>query len=122
MPYVEKFRIQKQCRVVCSTFRNNLFEKQYPNIEFITPGTPVNNLYAMYRIGLFYSDKKIDYYRHPIDPLKGPLSKIATDILGLEYEEIRPQLPILSTNKKKMVSIAIHSTAQCKYWNNPTGW
>ena len=28
----------------------------------------------------------------------------------------------MSNKKEKKVSIAIHSTAQCKYWNNPTGW
>ena len=38
------------------------------------------------------------------------------------YKELKPLLPKLGKNKKKLVSIAIHSTSQCKYWNNPTGW
>jgi autotransporter strand-loop-strand O-heptosyltransferase len=60
--------------------------------------------------------------KHPSDPRKEPLMKVATDILGISYEEIRPKLPKLGKKKKKMVCIAVHSTAQCKYWNNPTGW
>ena len=48
--------------------------------------------------------------------------KVASDILGLEYKELKPLLPKLGKKKKKLVSIAIHSTSQCKYWNNPTGW
>ena len=38
MPYVEKFRIDKKSKVICSTFKNDLFEKQYPEIEFVEPG------------------------------------------------------------------------------------
>ena len=48
--------------------------------------------------------------------------KVASDILGLDYVELKPKLKKLGKKKKKLVSIAIHSTAQCKYWNNPTGW
>jgi autotransporter strand-loop-strand O-heptosyltransferase len=47
---------------------------------------------------------------------------VATDILGLKYQELKPKLPKLGKKKQKRVCIAVHSTAQCKYWNNPTGW
>jgi autotransporter strand-loop-strand O-heptosyltransferase len=41
----------------------------------------------------------------------------------LEFEEIRPKIkkPVAGLKEKK-VTIAMHSTAQCKYWNNKTGW
>jgi autotransporter strand-loop-strand O-heptosyltransferase len=122
MPYAEKFRVDKKCKVICSTFHNHLFSEQYKDIEFVTPGSVVNNLYAVYRIGIFYKDGKIDYDKHPTNPIKEPLLKIPSDILGLDYVELRPKLPILSTKKKKRVLLGVHGTAQCKYWNNPDGW
>lgn len=120
---VEEFRIKNDCHVICSTFFNDLFSSQYPNIEFVSPGTTVHNLYGLYRIGLFLNDEnKLDLNKHPSNPLQVPLMKISSDILGLTYKEIRPILPRFSTNKVKRVCIAIHSTSQCKYWNNPDGW
>ena len=35
IPYVEEFRKEHDCEVSCSTFFNNLFEKEYPKIEFV---------------------------------------------------------------------------------------
>jgi len=122
-PYVEKFRIDKKCEVICSTFHNYLFKDQYPEIQFVEPGSPVNNIYALYRIGYFINNGDFDAFNHPTDPRKEPLTKAASDILGLDFVELKPKLPIMSTEKKeKQISIAIHSTAQCKYWNNPNGW
>jgi len=51
-----------------------------------------SDLYAQYKIGLFKKDGKVDYNRHPENPLKIPLTKIASDILGLEYEELKPKI------------------------------
>lgn len=122
IPYVEKFRLKHNCQVICSTFFNSLFKQEYPNIEFVEPGSEVHNINGLYRLGLFYRDGEIDYDRHPRNPLEEPLTKIASDILGLDYEELKPKLPVLANKKFRRVSIAIHSTAQCKYWNNPNGW
>jgi|694.fasta_scaffold97356_2 autotransporter strand-loop-strand O-heptosyltransferase len=123
VPYVEKFRKENNCEVVCSTFHNDLFKSEYPNIKFVLPGTSVDDVYALYRLGIFYDDKRnIDYTKHITDPKKEPLLKVASDILGLSYEELRPKLKKLGKKKQKRVCIGIHSTAQCKYWNNPTGW
>jgi autotransporter strand-loop-strand O-heptosyltransferase len=123
IPYVEKFRTDNKCKVICSSFNNDLFKDQYPDIEFVLPGSNVNNIHALYRLGLFYTnDRKIDNTKHYNDPKREPLMKVASDILGLDYVELKPKLKKLGKKKKKLVSIAIHSTAQCKYWNNPTGW
>ena len=123
MPYVEKFRQENKCKVICSSFNNDLFKEQYPEIEFILPGNSADNIYALYRLGVFYdNNRKVDYSRHMTDPKKEPLLKVGSDILGLKYEEIRPKLKDFKVKKKKLVTIAIHSTAQCKYWNNKTGW
>jgi len=50
------------------------------------------------------------------------MQKSAFDILGLDYQEIKPRIPIPKVKPKKQISIAIHGTCQAKYWNNPTGW
>ncbi len=123
IPYVEEFRKKHDCEVICSTFQNDLFKKEYPKIQFVNPGDNVDNILCLYRLGVFYdNNRNVDYTRHPTNPIKEPLLKIPSDILGLSYKEIKPKLPKLGKKKKKMVTIAIHSTAQAKYWNNPTGW
>jgi len=121
-PYIDEFRKKWNCSVSCSTFHNNLFAAQYPELDFVSPGSIISDAYATYRIGLFFDQGKIDYSRHRKDPTKISLLEMATDILGLEYEEVRPRLRPSSAEKKKRVGIAIHSTAQTKYWNNATGW
>jgi autotransporter strand-loop-strand O-heptosyltransferase len=124
LPYVEEFRKQHNCEVICTTFHNKLFKDQYPHITFVEPATTVHNLAALYRIGLFYAENgETDVAKHPYYPLNRPLQQIASDILGLPYREIRPLLRELNvTQDDKLVTIGLHSTTQAKYWNNPTGW
>ena len=122
IPYVDEFRKKHNCQVICSTFWNNLFVDQYPQIEFVEPGTIVNGLYAMYKLGYFYKNGEVDFERVPNDFKFGPLQKTATDILGLEYSEIRPKVVCKKLNRQKKVGLGIHGTCQAKYWNNPEGW
>ena len=49
-PYAEEFRKKWDCEVIVSTFLNDYFKEQYPNLQFIEPGETAPNLYAMYRI------------------------------------------------------------------------
>jgi autotransporter strand-loop-strand O-heptosyltransferase len=121
-PYLDEFRKIHKCELIVSTFWNNLFDDNYPNIKFVNPGDEVKNIYAMYKIGAFYDTDLEPELCNTI-----PLQKIATNILGLEYFELKPKI----NNKKiklpptltdKYVVIAPHSTAGLKYWNNPTGW
>ena len=123
VPYCEEFRKKHNCKLIVSTFLNGLFKEQYPEIEFVEPGEVVPNIHAQYRLGWFYDDKgEFDKNKHPHDFRKMPLQKTASDILGLEYTEIRPKLKLPNTPKKKKVGIGFHSTAQSKYWNNLDGW
>jgi autotransporter strand-loop-strand O-heptosyltransferase len=124
IPYVEEFRKKHNCELIVSTFMNDLFEETYPEITFVKPGEIVGNLYAMYELGWYYDDKdNIDYDRVPNNFRVQPLQKTASDILGLEFKEIKPILKLRKDIiKKKKVGIAIHSTAQAKYWNNKNGW
>lgn len=126
MPAVEAFQRTHGCRLVCSTFMNDLFRDQYPEIEFIEPGTTVHDLYAMYRLGWFYRDDgTVDRDRNVGDFRTQPLGASAYDILGLPYVETRPRLPRIAGPRpveRPYVCIAVHATAQAKYWNNERGW
>jgi len=125
-PYVEEFRKVHNCKVIVSTFMNDMFKEQYPEIEFVNPGTGVENLYAMYCIGLYYNeDSSVNYFKNPNDFKSQTMQKMASDILGLGYAEIKPKIkqrPVLVDDSLKQVSIGVFGTAQSKFWNNPTGW
>lgn len=122
IPQCEEFRKKHECELIVSTFMNDLFINQYPKIKFINPGQSVHDIYAMYRLGWFYDGDNINYSMNPRDFRTIPLQQTASDILGLEYNEVRPKLKLPNIPKKKKVGIGIHSTAQAKYWNNPNGW
>ena len=112
MPYVLDFKIKYRCDVIVSTFKNFLFESAYPELEFVEPGTAVNNIYAMYKIGWFYNENK-----EPVLPNTIPLQQTATNILGLSYEEVKPRLAYEKSCVEGMyVTIATNSTAGCKFW------
>jgi len=124
--YVEEFRKKHQCEVITSTFMNDMFIEQYPNITFTSPGMAVENLYAMYCVGLFYNDdNSVNLFKNPIDPKTQTMQKMCSDILGLDFVEVRTK--IKKRNVKidptlKQVCIGVFGTAQSKFWNNPTGW
>jgi len=113
IPYVEEFRKKHNCEVIVSTYHNNLFESVYPHIQFVSPGTTVPNIYGQYIIGYHYDNNK-----EPVLPNTVPLQATATNILGLEYEEIKPKIiePSKLKVNKKYITIATNSTAGCKFW------
>jgi autotransporter strand-loop-strand O-heptosyltransferase len=123
MPYADEFRKKHNCKVILSTFNNELFEKNYPELEFMKPGMVAHNLHAIYRIGWFYTENgEVNLSKNPKNFRMQPMQKTASDILGLEFKEVKPILNLPNVSKLKKVGIAIHGTAQSKYWNNPTGW
>lgn len=124
-PLIDEFRKENDCEVVCSTFHNEWFQGQYPELQFVKPGDQVTNLYAMFSIGWFYKDKKIVFDKTPIDFKKYPLQQTATEILGMKYKEVKPKinLPQQKTNiDGDYVVIAPHASAHAKYWMYPGGW
>ena len=123
IPYVEEFRKKMNCQVICSTFQNSLFSESYPQIQFVQPGSVVHGIVAQYNIGWYYDGNGgVDQYRHPHNFRTQPMQKTASDILGLDFKEIKPKLNLKEKTREKIVSIAIHGTAQSKYWNNEGGW
>jgi len=124
--YVEEFRKQHECEVITSTFMNHMFEQRYPNVKFIEPGKAVENLYAMYCVGLFYNDdNSINFFKNPIDPKTQTMQKMCSDILGLNFKEVKTLIKkrnVKIDKNLKQVCIGVFGTAQSKFWNNPTGW
>lgn len=119
-PYIHEFKKKWDCKVICSTFHNNLFKEKYTDLEFVEPGSIANGIYAMYKIGWFY-DENGDFNNslNPSEFKTKSLQQTASDILGLDFKHVRANI---TSFKKKRVGIGFHSTAQTKYWNNPTGW
>ena len=126
IPYILEFKKKHECDVVVSTHKNFLFEKVYPELEFVSPGSTVSGIHGMYVIGWFYDPNK-----EPEMPNTIPLQKTATNILGLDYEEIKPRIdykvgesPLYNKDfhyKEKYVTIATNSTSGCKFWTKE-GW
>jgi autotransporter strand-loop-strand O-heptosyltransferase len=119
IPYVLEFKKKHDCHVIVSTHKNFLFEKVYPELEFVPPGSTVNNIHGMYTIGWFYNENK-----EPELPNTIPLQKAATNILGLDFKEIKPRISYNIGQRpyeQKYVTIATNSTSGCKFWTKE-GW
>lgn len=114
IPYCLEFQKHYECKVVVSTFKNFLFEKAYPELDFVERGTTVNDLAGMFQLGWFW-----DKHQEPINPILIPLQKSATNILNLPYKEIVPIIDFIPKERpmeEKYVCISIYSTSQCKLW------
>lgn len=126
IPFVEEFRVKHECNVICSTFHNNILFESYPNILFVAPNTHIDNVYAQYYIGA-KNDGNVKY--SPIISDENPLQKTASEILGLPYKEIRPDLtPVIKhypkpNRDKKYVCISEFGSTDKKMWKEGLdGW
>jgi autotransporter strand-loop-strand O-heptosyltransferase len=120
-PYIEEFRKKHNCYIKCATYHNDFFKNSYPDISFYDPKDLVS-YYARYNIAWIqdYGVKNIH------DPRYIPLQKTSSDILGLEYKEIKPKfdynIDADKPLKEKYITISTQSTAHAKYWHRENGW
>lgn len=120
-PFIEQFAVKNNCKVNLKTYKNFLFDET-ENVKLCNFD---NNeiCYATYYVGCYDS-----IHKNPNGWNNIPLGKVCSDILGLEYNEVRPKLSEklsnINTTRKidKYVVIATNSTAQLKYWNYDGGW
>jgi hypothetical protein len=148
---VDKFQKTNNCQVFVNIKNYKDLFSEYDNLNFIEyqPTEPpkgttlipgMNSLsckkfncffdfcqcyYAEYDLGCFLGPNEVISEFTPCDIKDGSIQKAASDILGMEYEEIRPNILIKNKNSnftKPYVCIAVQSTAQYKYWNNKNGW
>jgi autotransporter strand-loop-strand O-heptosyltransferase len=118
VPYFEEFRKKHDCHVIASTWWNGLFD--YPEIEWAEPGSSHNDIYAAFEVGCFDGDM----FKNPRDWRSVRMQEIATDILGLEYKEVHPQMKKVEPMKfgAKHFCFSEHSTMKAKLWNRDGAW
>lgn len=126
-PYIDDFREKHNCKLTCvmSPLLIPLFKAQYPEIVFksMKEKVDISGYYATYRLGLFFDDWGCTH--QPSDFRYIGLHKTAAHILGVDPIEKPPKISLytdLRTIKEPYVCIAVQSSTQCKYWNNPRGW
>lgn len=155
VPYCEEFRKKHNCKLMVQTNLHDLFTESYPEITWLKPNTFLLDnemFYATYKISVGIDDinhklgikKLTNYYNrkipikfidgetffnineHKEHPTLIPIQKIATNYLGLEFNEIRPKLPIISLErpiKEKYICISEFASANgMKIWQNKIGW
>lgn len=114
IPYCLEFQEKYKCKVIVSTFKNDLFESVYPELEFVGRGVTVDNIKAMVELGWFWDNNK-----EPTHPATIPLQQAASNVLCLEHKEIQPRIAF-DPGERPMVNeyvcISTRSTAQCKHW------
>lgn len=126
LPYAIKFQRKHQCKLTCamSALIIPLFKDAYPEVEFIThEEINADDYYATYRMGLFFDDE--DRIFQPADFRLVGLHRTAGYILGVDPTEEPPKIKLQDDSRpieEPYVCIAVQSTTQAKYWNNPNGW
>jgi autotransporter strand-loop-strand O-heptosyltransferase len=114
MPYCFEFYKYYECEVFVSTFKNFLFERNYPELNFVRRGSVVNNIFAQFAIAWEWDKSK-----EPVLPQTVPLQQSASNILHLPYTEILPRIDFIPKGRpiqEKYVAISVHSTASLKLW------
>ena len=113
IPYCLEFQEKYKCHVIVSTFKIFLFEKVYPELEFVERGVTVHNIVAQVELGWFWNKDG-----EPTHPATIPLQQAASNILALEFKEIQPRIAFTPENPMigKYICISTRSTAQCKHW------
>ena len=122
--YMERFQKKTGCKLVCvmNPFISALFEKQYPDITFITPKQTLDHKpYAAYKMGLFFKGNTTD---QPYDFRYIGNHRTASKILDVNDDDIPPRVDLSAPRKIKepYVCIAVQASAYCKLWNNSVGW
>lgn len=155
-PYCLEFKNIHGCELIVESFHHNILAKCYDEVEFVEmnkfQGKNIN-FYATYNIAygvdkekfnlemkkininfskgigpLFSSNIKVwNEASNPRDTTKITLASVVSDILGLDYREIRPNIPKEENKErpieKKFVCISEFASAPgLKLWNNQIGW
>ena len=130
MGQMENFKNQHSIKkLYVKTFKNWLFDrKKYRNQGIHLIDKFNDQIKTYYNIGIYYSEEDPwNRNEHKYHWNKVPIAKTAADRLGIHYIENRPLLAPKyrkgsQAKQGKSIVIATQSTAQAKYWNNPSGW
>jgi autotransporter strand-loop-strand O-heptosyltransferase len=126
-PYAVKFQERHGCKLTCALGDKliSLLRDSYPKITFLTHDeVKPERYYATYSMGLFFDDK--DNVFQPCDFRHVGLHRTAGYILGVDPTEVAARISFGGDDSRPIaepyVCIAVQSTTQSKYWNNPNGW
>jgi autotransporter strand-loop-strand O-heptosyltransferase len=125
-PYAVKFKERHRCRLTCAMGEAliSLLRTAHPDITFVThEQVKPERYYATYSLGLFFDDS--DFVFQPCDFRHVGLHRTAGYILGVDPCEVPPRITLTDNTRPVLepyVCIAVQSTTQSKYWNNPHGW
>ena len=125
--FKEKHKLGK---LYIATYKNWLFDHKYyesMGIYFTQPDVWPKDCQAVWKTGVYMEDVGGQAWfpnKNKRDWRKIYLGDIASDTLGVEQVMRAPKLVYRGRTKQKRpyICIATASTAQAKYWNNPTGW
>ena len=142
---MEKFQRENSCEVFCSTYHNELFKNEYPEITFLEP-KPISKNFDEYddgwktvsntseQVAVHHYSDRFDVVFDFMDIIQWPFDKglaiqeIAHKALGLEFDPLNETVARITVKeeelelKKPYVCISTQSLAQCKFWNYPNGW
>jgi autotransporter strand-loop-strand O-heptosyltransferase len=124
--YAVKFKELHDCRLTLAMGAAliPLFRDAYPDITFVThEEVRPERYYATYSVALFFDDS--EFMHQPCDFRQVGLHRTAGYILGVDLAEVRPRIALADDSRPiadPYVCIAVQSTTQSKYWNNPDGW
>jgi autotransporter strand-loop-strand O-heptosyltransferase len=125
-PYAAKFQRTRGCRLTVAMAEPliPLLREAYPEIDFVThEQVDPQRYYATYNIGLFFDDE--ERIHQPCNFRLVGLHRTAGYILGVDPTEEPPRIVPDASDRpiaERYVCIAVQSTTQAKYWNNPLGW
>ena len=119
IPYFEEFRKKHECKLIVSTFYNELFINAYQEIMFVKPNIKIWNVYSQYYVG---TQSDINTIYAPSNHLNKPLQKVATDILGLDYKVIRPSIGMPNFPKQKKITLSEFTSGKDKDWGTTEEW
>jgi autotransporter strand-loop-strand O-heptosyltransferase len=130
-PYAARYAAAHPgARVTCalSSLIIPILRDAYPHIELVTHEEVLerkiaDSAYASYCLGLFFDDTPCDW--QPTDFRHVGLHRTAGYILGVDPAEAPTSLALPDDSRpiaESYVCIAVQSSTQSKYWNNPHGW
>ena len=123
MSIIEKWRKETNKDITVISNFSDLFQASYPSLKILnkksnTQYLPVEGIWIV--DGVPHTEKITTTYKFEVPLLEGYAQDfgITVDDIELKVDLFKKERPIQS----KYVCIAVQSTTQAKYWNNPGAW
>jgi autotransporter strand-loop-strand O-heptosyltransferase len=120
IPYAQRLAETTGKKVLVQTAWNHILDRAYTDLEFVDR-TERRRCISAWKVGVFDND----YARNRNNWKDVPLQQVASDLLGLAREEIRPRVVRSEEGPpidQRYVAISEHSTVQGKLWLCKDGW